>query len=1064
MTDRIPPDQAARDRALTDLDTNFLVEAGAGSGKTTLMAGRVVALIAAGRPADHIAAVTFTRKAASELRERVQLELEKAQQRPELANDVFIGTIHSFCARLLRERPVEAGLDPRFRELDQSEADLLGRQWWDSWVERMHLAENALLVQLRELGVAPAMLAEAFRIFVRYPDVDFAAPAAPLPVIAPLVRKLSALLERGFELMPRAQPDGDWDKVQSALQQLRFEQRSRDWSRPVEFFDSLTLLPSGAEVIQKKWVRSELTAKDDKADAKAFGEELMAWRNGPADAALTAWYEHRYAPCVALLRLAADEFQQYRLSTGRLSFEDLLLRAAELLRSDRGARAALGERWRYVLVDEFQDTDPIQAEVLFLLGSTPPAPGAADDHWSEAMLRAGALFVVGDPKQSIYRFRRADVETYEQARTAIERTGAHLLLTANFRSLPAIAEFVNAHFGNPAVFPARPSPHQAAFAELVPMRNAKEGSPPGGLVARYEVVGLRGESNKDVVMVKDAELVASWIAEEIASGRAKPSDVLVLTRKKEALAEHARQLAARGIPVAVTGAAVAFEDELHELQLLLDLMRDPANPVLVAAVLEGRFLGVTPADLWAARQAGVRFSVATAPTVIPADDRTTRVVAGLAKLHGWLLRSHADAPDVFLSRVLSETGLLAHTAASDLGDVRAGLLVRLIEDVRAAALEPETSGHAAQDALARLLSDEVPDTPLLPGRSDAVRVMNLHKAKGLEATIVILAAPTENKPRAPDVAVRREGSKATGGVQIGSRSSFHTTVIAQPPGWALMQATEALFVDAENERLRYVAATRAKGRLLISEFLKELKNELKRPENREWSAFLPTFEALEIDVIPIELTPATGRAELAEAATDVDAVVKDVDQRRALAAAPSWAWKTVTASAKAESLARQSLEDVSVAVRGAGAAWGRAIHQSLEAAGRSDGGDLAATVRRIAAEEGIAPRAADVLAAVQRVLAGPVWRELMAAPIRRFEWSIAGWVDSEGTPTYLEGVIDAAWQTADGWKIVDWKTDDVAEPVWLERAVAYSRQLELYSALLRNAVGTVVIGSLVRVA
>lgn len=1064
MTAKTPPDQAARDRARNELDTNFLVEAGAGSGKTTLMAERVVALIADGRPADRIAAVTFTRKAASELRERVQLVLEKTGKRPELANDVFIGTIHSFCARLLRERPVEAGLDPRFRELDEAEAAILTTQWWESWVERLYLADNALLAQLRELGVAPAMLTEAFRTFVRYPDVDFTAPVAPMPVIAPLVQQLNALLKRGFALMPRTEPDGGWDKVQSSLQQLRFDQRSRDWSRPVEFFDSLATLGRSAKVTQKQWVRNALTAKDDKAEAKAFGEELTDWRTGPADAALTAWYEHRYAPCVELLGLAAGEFSQYRLATGRLSFEDLLLNAAKLLRTDRGARAALGERWRYVLVDEFQDTDPIQAEVLFLLGSTPPAAGAVDDSWSEAALRPGALFVVGDPKQSIYRFRRADVETYEEARKAIERTGAHLLLTANFRSLPAIAEFVNAHFGASGKFPEAASQYQAAFAPLVPMRDAKEGSPPGGLVARYEVLGRRGDANKDTVMTTDAELVASWIAAEIEAGRAKPSDVLVLTRKKEALAEHARQLAARGIPVAVTGAAVAFEDELHELQLLLDLMRDPANPVLVAAVLEGRFLGVTPADLWAARQAGVRFTVASPPVVTPTDARTARVCEGLSQLNGWLLRSHADAPDVFLSRILSETGLLAYTAASDLGDVRAGLLTRLVEDVRAAALEPETAGHAAQDALERMLSDEVPDAPLLPGRADAVRVMNLHKAKGLEATIVILASPTESGSHSPTVAVRREGARPTGGVEIGSRNVYQTTVIAQPPGWAAMQATEELFQEAENERLRYVAATRAKGRLLISEFLKELKDGIKRPDDREWSAFSLTMDELDIAVIPMEVTPATGRPQMADAATDVEARVHDVEQCRAQAAASTWAWKTVTASAKAELLARQALEDVSVEGRGAGAAWGRAIHRSLEAAGRSGSEGLKATVRRIAAEEAIEPRAADVLQAVHRVFAGPVWQELMAAPERRFEWPIAGWVDSEGTSTYLEGVIDAAWQTADGWKIVDWKTDDVAGDVWAAREPMYQKQLETYSQLLTSALSVTVESELVRVA
>ena len=320
MTVTLPPDQAARTRALDDLDTNFIVEAGAGSGKTTLMARRVVAMIAAGRPADSIAAVTFTKKAAAELRERVELVLEKQGLETSLANEPFIGTIHSFCARLLRERPIEAGLDPRFREVEPDEAKLIRNSWWEQWLERLFLANDAAIVELRALSVAPRDLSDAFEAFVQYPDVDFSAVATAVPAIKPLVTALNALMDRGLAMIPRSDDEGDWDPLQQTLFRLAFERRSRDWSQPAEFFDSLSLLSASVKITQYKWERSPETAKSDKAAAKAYREEIAEWRAGPGGAALTAWYEHRYAPIARLLRRAADEFPSDRLLLAQLTF------------------------------------------------------------------------------------------------------------------------------------------------------------------------------------------------------------------------------------------------------------------------------------------------------------------------------------------------------------------------------------------------------------------------------------------------------------------------------------------------------------------------------------------------------------------------------------------------------------------------------------------------------------------------------------------------------------------------------------------------------------------------
>ena len=208
-----PPDQAARDLIVQELDRNVLVEAAAGTGKTTSLVARMVNLIRRGKcQVGTLAAVTFTRKAAAELRGRVQVELEKALRsatgiEKERLDDAvkhveraFLGTIHSFCARMLRERPVEAGVDSEFAELDDAQDRELRRQAWSEHLERLIAARDPVLDELEELGVDIGELGSTFERFADYPDVDeWPAPAVPIPDPEPLLA-VAAQLRRTHQL------------------------------------------------------------------------------------------------------------------------------------------------------------------------------------------------------------------------------------------------------------------------------------------------------------------------------------------------------------------------------------------------------------------------------------------------------------------------------------------------------------------------------------------------------------------------------------------------------------------------------------------------------------------------------------------------------------------------------------------------------------------------------------------------------------------------------------------------------------------------------------------------
>jgi ATP-dependent helicase/nuclease subunit A len=190
-----PADQGARDRIRTDLATNMLVEAGAGSGKTTSLVDRMLEHVRTGTPVERLTAVTFTRKAANELRERFQVRLERAiREASESGADAsryetalreldraFLGTIHSFCARLLRERPLEVGLDPGFQEITEEEWEDARLRFWRRWVERVRRDDPALLAGLQEVGVEPWMLYDGFKVVMTYPDVGFPVGAAARP-------------------------------------------------------------------------------------------------------------------------------------------------------------------------------------------------------------------------------------------------------------------------------------------------------------------------------------------------------------------------------------------------------------------------------------------------------------------------------------------------------------------------------------------------------------------------------------------------------------------------------------------------------------------------------------------------------------------------------------------------------------------------------------------------------------------------------------------------------------------------------------------------------------------
>ncbi len=480
-----PDDSAARARIEAELDTTLVVVAGAGTGKTTALVGRILQLVRSGRAQlREIAAITFTEAAAAELRQRVRERIEEvaatspaearlAAARHEV-DEAAICTLHAFAQRILVEHCVAAGIPPGFDVLDET-------------AERADFEAR----------------------FERFADVLLADPGAE----EALVRGFSVGLAR-VDLADMAWAlHSHWDRLEDggleAFERLRPAPDRWPSAEPGPVLDAIdAAISMGAWcaddtdklkehlVTTLRAARDGLATCDDAQSTLRFldGIRGLQCANGKRD----NWHDHVEevrAACAAAEKARLDLLQATRRAVlaelgarlahfvigaanerraeGRLAFHDLLVHARRLLRHDGAARGALRRRYRRLLIDEFQDTDPIQVELAARLAAA--VDGSADLRRGEP----GGLFVVGDPKQSIYRFRRADIESFAHVGSEI---GDAVVLVTNFRSVPGILEFVNTVFGE--LFGAVPVPGQAAHHALLGRAPPWPSAPPPARPAR----------------------------------------------------------------------------------------------------------------------------------------------------------------------------------------------------------------------------------------------------------------------------------------------------------------------------------------------------------------------------------------------------------------------------------------------------------------------------------------------------------------------------------------------------------------------------------------------------
>jgi ATP-dependent helicase/nuclease subunit A len=1063
-------DAKTRARIESEFATNLLVEAGAGSGKTHEMASRMAAGVAAGAyDIEGMAAVTFTRKAAAELRGRFQLALEEqlktadaagaSRIRATLSNleRFFAGTIHSFCAHLLRARPVEAGVSPGFTELDEFEDANLRKQAWRDFLVHERAKGNPLLEELREAGLQSSELDRALEVVCNDEDVEFPPGDAECPDVKAAWKALDKFWAGMEKLLPaKISPEttcGTQQACERFRRQLRVAATRRN--RPDVIAQLLSIWNFTPKITQYQWA-------DDAAGKKRAKEKVAAlhepFRADVVQPFITAWREYLYKVIVTLVTQARATAAAERRRRNTLNYNDLLLLAAKMLRENADVRHALQRKYRWLFVDEFQDTDPVQAEIIFLLAAdeaasggrfaTSAARGPAD--WRMLPLRDGALFVVGDPKQSIYRFRRADIEIYNQVRARFEKDANAdvVLLTANFRSVESLCNWANDVFKTK--FPAKATSESPTFASLAPAPQTSKRSRP----APAGVCTLTIESNVDGKSVprEEAARIARYIRAEVNAGRRAWGDFLILTRKKShRLLPFVQALENLQIPMEVSGAgAFAESSEVADLAQLLRALGDPQDSVSLVGVLRGRLFGISDPKLFEWKQANGWFSIfADTENDALKHLAVARAIETLARWYRWTRVLPIAAA---IDKILEESGYLALAATTPAG-VEAGDLLHAVDRVRQVAEHGGNLSDAAQ-ALDEDLEaiGEVESLPLEPGRSDVVRLMNLHKAKGLEAAVVFLADPLGDVNFGVSRRIVRDGATARGWFLVDrpeTNGKFRARQpLAQPADWDMHAQEEKVFLDAEETRLLYVAATRARDLLVVGRYARDW--------SQAWSALNPFLAA--VPELPIPATVNVPQPIAVDVSTATRARAAEARrQAHERADTPSWSITSVTAEARhiikmtraaepvaADDPTRVVVQDTHSHRADAGAAWGTLIHGLLEHAMRHEKAtrdDLHRLAMWLTIEEPKLRTVIDeALDTVERVRGAEFWKSAQTS-----EHSVETPFMVAQDRDIRAGVIDLMHRERDGWVITDYKTDVDAS---VETANIYATQLESYRKAL----------------
>ncbi len=836
-------DSAIPEEVFTNFDCNFFIEAGAGTGKTSILVGRIVALVASGKASiDQIAAITFTEAAAAELRDRVAQALERAASNTldveplstlgqlfrdsgsaqwqencrralEELDRAAITTLHGFANLILKEVPFDEGPPPAFEVLDALGEEVAFEESWhrllesansdEDWHELLvdYFALGGTLEALRKLALDLNSSWDRLEDWrrsrpqpTRYeparPDVDKLA----CPDVDFLLSKLDAALScRKHCSEPSDKLLEHLDSLVDFADTLRAAS-SQDGDRLGLLLGLVDAPKISANRLGKKeaWkghrdiVQSHLSDADDELRKLVQGLRLSVLHG-----------------IVGKLGDFVMEEVEGRRSKGTLTFHDLLVLVRRLVRMSKPGRKLLHNRFKFLLIDEFQDTDPIQAELAIRIAAAPDQD--PDQHWTTLSPEPGRLFFVGDPKQSIYRFRRADVALFMQVSRSFNTQKVNL--TGNYRSVPGIVEWVNALFGELI---------GEGKDEVQPKYLALEAKRAAG--ARHaesvRLIGQSHDANMPEVRQKEASDVAELVAKicsegwKVDGGRrsARLSDICILIPTRASLASLEVALNEKEIPFRLeSGSLLYASQEVKDLLVTLRAIADPSDYLSVVAALRSSLFACGDDDLARHRLGGGSWDYRVVAAGNGCDGPVQAAMERLASYHAdhfWL------DPTEVIERVIEDRRAMAIALCSRRYR-DAWRRMRFVVDQARAFSSATGKGLRAFLAWIDVQSREEfrVEEPIFPERDDdSVRVMTIHASKGLEFPIVFLVGLDSGSSS-------RKGARVLwgeAGPEVALTKDFATD------GFEEKSERDEEMEAGEKVRLLYVAATRARDHLVVS--------------------------------------------------------------------------------------------------------------------------------------------------------------------------------------------------------------------------------------------------------
>ncbi|MHC4599715.1 MAG: UvrD-helicase domain-containing protein [Planctomycetota bacterium] len=1102
-------DAEARRLFQTEFRRTFLVEAGAGTGKTTLLVGRLLSALARGvTDAPGLVAITFTERAAAELQVRIRQALETVvtsgvRALPDHAREAFegldptdpkvverlrnalhdldrahISTIHAFCFEMLVTRPLEARVDPEGSGLDNEALrkrleEEIAECWLAGQVEGDHTVQGLVDLGYRSDDVAEIAKA-LFEQVDLLPHMNLKPERFSAGPFREELRRGKKALEdfiRRYSVKPGATRT-DLERCLEVLDAV-LARRGEEALKTHLLTDSAWDEVSFRRPAKTQWdggVERGKEAVDLAKDLLAVIEEGVRRIHAPAFCAGIAWLRDRVTDVRGKLR-----------RNGLLGFSDLLLLARDLLRDHRDVRRFFQKRFRLILVDEFQDTDPLQAEIAFFLAEGEARAAA----WTDCRLEPGKLCLVADPKQSIYRFRRADIQTYLFVKGLVEKLphGETLRITKNFRSVPAVIDWVN------SVFPAliREVPGRGVQPPYTALEKHRSARPVKGSVFLYGeglggTVGAVRELEQDLI----SEIVASLHGNpdfpvlDRRTGKSRPpryADMGVLFPKRTGYASAEERLADRGIPfVSDVGPAFYAREEIQELCSVLQAVENPHDPVALYAALHSPLFGYSDDDLARLSAEGPIHLFRPASTVPERfresfgllqtlhKERNRRGVARTVRdlLDGTRAWEFFGESDRYGPRKVAHLeGLVARAARSDVQGRWS--FAEFVEEFRTLCEE----GHAEEGEL-----------PITFGGDDVVSLLTIHQAKGLEFPIVILANLCSGLAFEGDVPAETLVTRVPGPALVLRCGENHT------PGFPETEEREEELEAAEKARQLYVAATRARDYLFVTRAGnlspatfggllaaggrgKARDFDPEAVADRAGAKRKPRRKKFDRKILSERKKWVRERGKLLEdrdvAFPVLHPSLAKAKEREGMTADDDGAEPASPAKVEPERESPEAEEDA----RRQAMAFGTAFHRIMAALDLEDAREASGPgalskanevlVERAASEEGLPVSAVpELLDALEKTAASDVFQRALKADLVLRETPVLYPDDQDQR---VQGDIDLLFREKDAWSVVDYKTDrvpggktagDAAEP--------YRGQIDAYVSGVQRATGAEVRG------